>query len=121
MPPNDPSLWRMIVDALEQMRAFIAQEVARPYHIAPALSFIVALCRARLAGGKVSASILEACLCGALTLAVFPLLEYFGLNANLAIAAGSAIAFLGVEWFRTYMADAAARMLDRIIDKRDDK
>lgn len=121
MSPNDPGIWRVIADALEQLRAFIAQEVARPYHVAPVFSFVVALCRARLNGGKAKAALLEACLCGALTLAVFPVLEYFGLNANLAIAAGSSIAFLGVEWFRTYMTDAAARMLDRIIDKRDDK
>lgn len=108
MPPNDPGLWRMLMDALDHVW---------PHVYAALISFIVALLRALLAGGKITAAMLEACLCGALTLAVFPILEYFGLNANLAVAVGSGIAFLGVEWFKSHLAAIAGKLIDKWIEK----
>lgn len=58
-------------------------------------------------------SLLEAVLCGCLTLALMPILSYFGLPQNLAVAGGASIAFLGVEWLR----DKLELLYDKLIDR----
>lgn len=117
MSANDPGLWRMFVDALEHIRMSLWQENIRPHVMATALSFVIALLRALVGGGKFRRSLLEASLCGTLTLAVFPLLDYFGLNIYLAVSIGAAISFLGVDWLRGILSGALTRVVERWSDK----
>ncbi|MFI0472956.1 phage holin, lambda family [Halomonas sp. HMF6819] len=91
MPNKDPSNWHALMD-------FILSVWPQIY--AAGLAMLIALVRAIHAGGRPMKSFLEAVLCGFLTLSLMPLLEYFGISQNMAVAAGAAIAFLGVEWVR---------------------
>ena len=113
MPQNDPGLWRMIVDALEHIRMSLWQENIRPHVMATVLSFMIALLRALVGGSKFWHSLLEACLCGTLTLAVFPLLDYFGMNLYLAVSIGAGVSFLGVDWLRSILSGAASKIVER--------
>ena len=117
MPSNDPSIWRMIADALENIRASLWQESNRPHLFAPFLSVIIALLRALLNGDGFWHSLLEACLCGTLTLAVFPLLDYFGMNLYLAVSIGAGVSFLGVDWLRGMLSGALTRAIERCLQK----
>lgn len=117
MPSNDPGFWRVMADALEHIRMSLWQEDIRPHVMATMLSFIIALLRALVGGGKFLHSLLEACLCGTLTLAVFPLLDYFGLNIYLAVSIGAAISFLGVDWLRLNLSKAISKIIERRIEK----
>lgn len=76
--------------------AYVAN--AWPQLYAAALAFVVALVRSLHAGKKRKTSWMEAVLCGCLTLAVFPVLQYLGLPVSLAAAIGAVIAFKGTEW-----------------------
>lgn len=69
--------------------------------------------RSMLNGKKFMQSLLEALLCGCLTLAVFPVLDYFGLNTYLAVAFGAALAFLGVDWFRQFLSNYFGQWANR--------
>ncbi|WP_414501697.1 phage holin, lambda family [Zymobacter sp. IVIA_5232.4 C2] len=117
MPQNDPGLWRMIVDALEHIRMSLWQENIRPHVMATVLSFLIALLRALVSGSKFWHSLLEACLCGTLTLAVFPLLDYFGMNIYLAVSIGAAISFLGVDWLRLNLSNIFSKIIESQIEK----
>lgn len=117
MPSNDPSIWRMIADALEHVRMSLWQENIRPHVMAVVLSFMIALLRALVSGGKFWHSMLEACLCGTLTLAVFPLLDCYGMNLYLAVSIGAGVSFLGVDWLRSILSGAAAKIVERWTDK----
>lgn len=70
----------------------------------------VGLLRSLLNGKGFVQSLLEALLCGCLTLAVFPVLDYFGLSTSLAVAFGAALAFLGVDWFRQFLTHYLGRL-----------
>lgn len=104
MPAKDPNNWQWLVSVLAsiwpQVYAFL-------------LSFCVALVRALHAGGKPMKSLLEAVLCGCLTLSLSPVLNHFGLSQDLSIAIGGAISFLGVEWLR----DHAGAILERLFGR----
>ncbi len=104
MPAKDPNNWQQLVNLLASIW---------PQLYAAALAFGLALARALHAGGKPVKSLLEAVMCGCITLALVPVLDHFGLSQNLAVAFGAAIAFLGVEWFRDRAAAAAERLLKR--------
>ncbi|MGJ8518186.1 phage holin, lambda family [Carnimonas bestiolae] len=104
MPIKDPDMWRVIINVLQTWM---------PQIYASGLAFIIGLLRALLNGGKFIHSMLEAMLCGCLTLAAFPLLDYFGLNTYLAVAIGAAISFLGVDWFREHLATYLSKWIER--------
>ena len=70
-----------------------------------------------MSGGGLVHSVIEACLCSTLTLAIFPVLDYFGLSMYLAVAIGAGIAFLGVEFVRNVFADSIKKFVDRWIEK----
>lgn len=108
MPAKDPNNWQWLVNMLASVW---------PELYAALLAFCVALARALHAGGKPVKSLLEAVLCGCLTLSLSPLLNHFGLSQDLAVAIGAGIAFLGVEWLR----DRAAAILERLLGWRIEK
>ncbi|WP_414501478.1 MULTISPECIES: phage holin family protein [unclassified Zymobacter] len=56
---------------------------------------------------------MEACLCGTLTLAVFPLLDYFGMNLYLAVSIGAGVSFLGVDWLRGTLSGELSGIIER--------
>ncbi|MCE9664510.1 phage holin, lambda family [Halomonas sp. M5N1S17] len=88
-PDKDPQF-------LQAALAYVAN--AWPQLYAAALAFVVALVRSLHSGTKRKKSWMEAVLCGCLTLAVFPVLQYLGLPVSLAAAIGAVIAFKGTEW-----------------------
>lgn len=107
-PDGEPSLWQALIGATASMW---------PSLYAAGLSFLVALVRALHAGGKPVKSLLEAVLCGCLTLALVPVLNHFGLSPDLAVAFGAAVAFLGVEWLRDKASDIAEKVLGKWLGK----
>lgn len=104
MPAKDPNNWQWLFDLVASVW---------PQLYSAGLAFIVALARALHAGGRPLKSLLEALLCGCLTLSVAPVLSHFGLSPDLAVAIGAAIAFLGVEWLR----DRASTILERLVSR----
>ena len=104
MPGRDPNLWQALL-------AYVA--TAWPQLYAAGLAFIVAMLRSLHAGNPASKSWLEALLCGCLTLAVFPVLHYWGLPINLAVAFGAVIAFKGAEWFSTRADELYEKLIGR--------
>ncbi|MGJ8522282.1 hypothetical protein R84981_000967 [Carnimonas sp. R-84981] len=95
---HDPNNWR---DLLELIRGI------GPQTKAALLSFFIAFLRALYTGGGVMRSLIEASLCGCLTLSIVPVLSYWGLSAEMSISIGAAGAFLGVEWMRDRVAAIA--------------
>lgn len=91
MPNRDPNNWQALMNVVLSLW---------PQIYAAGLAMLIALVRAIHAGGRPVKSFLEAVLCGFLTLALMPLLAYFGMPQDMAVAVGAAIAFLGVEWVR---------------------
>ncbi|WP_134531627.1 phage holin, lambda family [Budvicia aquatica] len=61
------------------------------------LAFIVAVARSRKEGEGLKSSLLEATLCGILSLGIISAFEYFGLPPNLATLFGVIIGFLGTK------------------------
>ncbi|UTV87518.1 phage holin, lambda family [Cobetia amphilecti] len=104
MPHRDPSTWQMLLEWLQPYQANL---------YAAGLSFVIALLRGLHAGGRFYKSVLEATLVGGLTLALKPLLDWGGLDQDMAVAIGAAIAFLGVEWLRAKSDAIFDRMLGR--------
>ena len=104
MPNKDPSNLQVLIDLVLNLW---------PQIYAAGLAMLIALVRAFHAGGKPMKSILEAILCGCLTLALMPLLAYFGFPQDMSVAGGAAIAFLGVEWVR----DRLEALYDKIIGR----
>lgn len=102
LPDKDPSFWQALLGALSHIW---------PQFYAAGMACIVALARGLQAGGKPVNSVLEAIICGCLTLALVPVLDYFGLPQNLAVAVGAAVGFLGTEWVR----ERAATILEAFL------
>ncbi|WP_176223537.1 MULTISPECIES: phage holin, lambda family [Lonsdalea] len=71
------------------------------------LSIVMAILRIAYSGGGWRRMLLEAPLCGAMTLTAVSSLDYFHLPPTLTIALGGAIGFLGVDQIRA----AASRIL----------
>ena len=107
-PDSEPTLWQMLLSMLASVW---------PQLYAAGRAFMVALVRALHAGGKPFKSLLEAVLCGCLTLALLPVLNYFGLSPDLAVAIGAAVAFLGVEWLRDRAGAIAEKVIGRWLGK----
>lgn len=108
MPLPDPSLWQQFI-------AGVMGSWTQLY--AAGLAMVIALVRSIHAGGKAMKSILEAVLCGCLTLALVPILNYLGLPPDLAVAAGAAIAFLGVEWLREKIELLYENTIEKLIKR----
>lgn len=101
MPQRDPGFWQHLLSVVSHMW---------PQAYAAVMAVTVAVVRGLQAGGKPLQTVLEAVLCGCLTLASMPVLEYFGFGQKLAVAVGASIGFLGTEWIRdraTQVADVA--------------
>jgi lambda family phage holin len=104
MPEKDPQTWQWLANVLSSNW---------PQLYAAVMAFVVALVRALHAGGRPVRSLLEAVLCGCLTLSLSPVLSHFGLSQNMAVAIGAMIAFLGVDWLR----DRAGSVLDKFLGR----
>ncbi|MFK4017275.1 phage holin, lambda family [Cobetia marina] len=104
MPHRDPSTWQALL-------AWLTPYLATIY--AAALSFVIALLRGLHAGGPVYKSVLEAGMVGGLTLTLKPLLDWGGLDPDMAVFFGGFIAFLGVEWLRA-KSDA---LFDKVVGR----
>lgn len=93
MPEKDPGLWADL----------IAWVVAHhPQLGAAGLSVAIAVFRVMYGGGSRRQMLLEGALCGLITLALVPLLEWMGLPQGMATFAGGAVGFMGVEKLRSY-------------------
>lgn len=93
MPEKDPGLWA----------ALIAWVIAhQPQLGAAGLSVAIAVFRVMYGGGNRRQMLLEGALCGLITLALVPLLEWMGLPQGMATFAGGAVGFMGVEKLRSY-------------------
>lgn len=66
------------------------------------LSIVTAGLRVIYGGGSYRQMLLEAALCGAVSLALVPLLQWLGLPADMAIFAGGCVGFIGVEELRRW-------------------
>ncbi|MCE8042451.1 phage holin, lambda family [Halomonas daqingensis] len=108
MPGRDPNNWGWLLSVVASLW---------PSLYAAGMAFAIALIRGIHAGGKPVKTLLEALLCGCLTLALVPVLDYFGLPRDLAVAIGAAIAFMGVDWFRGRADAVARRLIDKWVDK----
>lgn len=93
MPEKDPGQWA----------AVLAWALAhQPQLYAAGLSVAIAALRVVYGGGTRRQMILEGALCGLITLALVPFLEWMGLPQGMATFAGGAVGFLGVEKLRGY-------------------
>lgn len=104
MPGKDPNNWQALLGLLASVW---------PQLYAAGMAFLVALVRGLQAGGKPVKTLLEAILCGCLTLALVPVLDHFGLGQDLAVAVGAGVAFLGTEWVR----DRAAVIFEAVLGR----
>lgn len=93
MPEKDPGLWAALIAWL------IAHQ---PQLYAAGLSVGIAALRVLYGGGSRRQMYLEGALCGLVTLALVPLLEWLGLPQGMATFAGGAVGFMGVEKLREY-------------------
>lgn len=91
MQDKDPSLWMAVVAWLSAYQSSI---------YAFLLSVAIAVLRVIYGGGSGRQIFLEGCLCGLATLAIIPLLGWFGLPSDMATFAGGLIGFMGVEKIR---------------------
>ena len=104
MPGKDPNNWQALFSAVASVW---------PQLYAAGMAFVVAMVRGLQAGGKPVKTLLEAILCGCLTLALVPVLDHLGLSQNLSVAMGAAVAFLGTEWIR----DRAATIFEVLLGR----
>lgn len=93
MPEKDTTLWAALLAWL------IAHQ---PQLYAAGLSVAIAALRVVYGGGTKRQMLLEGALCGMITLALVPLLEWMGLPQGMATFAGGAVGFMGVEKLREY-------------------
>lgn len=101
VPEKDPTFWAAVSALVSlystQIYAFV-------------LSVGIAGVRVIYGGGTHRQAILEAILCGLVTLAIVPLLAHFGLPESMATFAGGACGFLGTEKLR--------EISDRILSRK---
>ncbi|NQD72932.1 phage holin, lambda family [Pseudomonas sp. CM27] len=93
MPEKDPSLWAAVLTGV------LAHQ---PQLGAAGLSVAIAVLRVVYGGGTRRQMFLEGALCGLITLALVPLLEWMGLPQGMATFAGGMVGFMGVEKLRVY-------------------
>ncbi len=104
MHDKDPSLWAALL-------AWFS--VHQPQLYAFLLSVGIAVLRVVYGRGSRRQMFLEGALCGLVTLALVPLLEWLGLPQSMATFVGGAVGFMGVEKIRDY----ADRWLGRKVDQ----
>jgi lambda family phage holin len=94
MPEKNPENWVVL--------SFIAKWIFENSQLLAsfALSFVVAVLRT-IKEGKVD--LIEASLCGMLTLASWSMIEYIGFPQKIAIFVGGMIAWLGTAWCKKYV------------------
>lgn len=88
MPEKNISFWTEVWNWLNTNTPVISGAL---------LAFIVAVARARKEGESLKNTLLEAILCGILSLGIISAFEYFGLPSNLATLFGVIIGFLGTK------------------------
>ncbi|WP_236236571.1 phage holin, lambda family [Pseudomonas faucium] len=93
MPEKDPGLWAALI-------AWVFAH--QPQLYAAGLSVAIAVLRVVYGGGTRRQMFLEGALCGLITLALVPLLEWMGLPQGMATFAGGMVGFMGVEKLRGY-------------------
>jgi len=91
MPEKSPEVWAAVLAWLHAIA---------PSLYAFALSVTIAVVRVIYGGGSKRQMILEGLLCGLLTLALVPLVEYFGLPQSMATFVGGCCGFVGTEKLR---------------------
>lgn len=91
MPEKSPEVWAAVLAWLHAIA---------PSLYAFALSVTIAVVRVIYGGGSKRQMILEGLLCGLLTLALAPLVEYFGLPQSMATFVGRCCGFIGTEKLR---------------------
>ncbi|MGF6393395.1 phage holin, lambda family [Pseudomonas plecoglossicida] len=93
MPEMDPALWAAVLTwvLVHQLQLYAA-----------GLSLMIAALRVVYGGGGCRQTILEAALCGLITLALVPLLDWLLLPQGMAAFAGGAVGLMGVEKLRGY-------------------
>jgi len=95
MPEKNPENWVAVTFLLKWI-ADNSQLLA-----AVALSFVIAVFRTIKKEGKVD--LIEAGLCGMLTLSSYSLVEYLGFPLKISIFVGGMIAWLGTAWCKKYV------------------
>lgn len=90
---KDPGLWAALVPGCLPIN---------PNSMPPACLFLIAALRVVYGGGTRRQMMLEGALCGLITLALVPLLEWMGLPQGMATFAGGMVGFMGVEKLRGY-------------------
>ncbi|VVM59484.1 phage holin, lambda family [Pseudomonas fluorescens] len=105
MPEKDPGLWAVM------FTWFVAHQ---PQLYAVGLSVGIAALRVIYGGGTRRQMLLEGGLCGLVTLALVPLLEWFGLPQSMATFAGGMVGFMGVEKLRDYSDRFMGRKADSL-------
>lgn len=103
MPEKDSGLWSEF---------WLWLSVNAPWLYAMFLSAAIAGMRVIYGGGNGRQMLLEGAMCGAVTLALVPLLEWLGLPQNMATFAGGAVGFMGVEKLRDYADRAISRKVE---------
>jgi lambda family phage holin len=89
--PDKPDTWVALLAWLNTIA---------PHLYAFGLSVMIAVLRVVYGGGGRKQMILEGLLCGLVTLALAPLLEWAGLPQSMATFAGGAVGFIGTEKLR---------------------
>lgn len=100
MPDKDFGLWAWLL-------AWV--DVHWPALYGFLLSVAISFLRVTYSGGGLRQRVLEAALCGAISLSVMSGMELFGIAATASGFVGGSIGFLGVEKIREF----AERVLDR--------
>lgn len=108
-PEKDPHFWQAVLGVLASIW---------PNLYAAGMAFVVALLRGVMSGGKPVKNLLEASLCGCITLSIIPVLNYLGLPRDLAVAIGAGIAFLGVKWLHEHIDDIARRIINKWLGRQ---
>lgn len=111
MPEKDPNLWQGIYSALAQSAIWQGAILAT----------IIAALRVLYDNNSIRPIrvIIEALLCGALSLCVSGIVEIVGLPSSFVITIGGAIGFLGVTTLRDYILRMINKKMQDIEGKKD--
>ena len=105
MLDKDPSLWAVIWSAIGGLSATTKGAI---------MAFLIAYLRVMYDGKETHQVrvILEALICGSLSLCATSVIGWLQLPSDLAIAAGGAIGFMGVNTLRDYMLRWLGKQVD---------
>ncbi|WP_176506375.1 phage holin, lambda family [Pseudomonas urethralis] len=90
---KDPGMWAAVLSwaVTHQTQLYAA-----------GMSMLMAIFRVVRGGGTRRQMLLEGAMCGLITLALVPLLQWLGLPQSMATFAGGAVGFMGVDKIRAY-------------------